>query len=66
MPLLYLSERMIISMTLDEFLENMITTSVKEASSDAVLPAKLYRKEMDAKLRATLFMLYNIQSEQIW
>ncbi len=53
-------------MTLDEFLDSVLTTSVKEAQSGEVLPAKLYRKELDAKLRAVLFSLYAIQSEEIW
>lgn len=53
-------------MTLDEFLASVLTTSTKEAQSGGVLPRNLYRKERDAKLRAVLFLLYAIRSEEIW
>lgn len=52
-------------MTLDEFLGSIITAGVQEAQSCEKLPAKLYRKEMDAKLRATLFLLYAICTDEI-
>lgn len=56
-------------MTLDEFFASVLTTGINEAQSGEVLPAKLYRKEMDAKLRAALLPLYTIcssNSEKIW
>ncbi len=69
MPLLYLSDRTVIIVTLDEFFASVLTTSVKEAQSASELPSNLYRKEMDAKLRAVLLPLYAIcssNSEKIW
>ena len=54
MPLLYLSGSTVSIVSLDEFLGNMVTTSVKEAQSDSVSPAKLHRKEMDVKLRVCI------------
>ena len=56
-------------MTLYEFFGSVLTTSVKEAQSGSELPSDLYRKEMDAKLRAVLLPLYAIcssNSEKIW
>ena len=53
-------------MGLDEFLASVLTTSTKEARGMEVLPRNLYRKERDAKLRAVLFLLYAIRSEEVW
>ncbi len=53
-------------MTLEELLGSVITTSIKEARGGEVLPAKLQKKERDAKLRAVLFLLYAIRSEEVW
>ncbi len=53
-------------MTLEEFLRSVITTSTKEARNGEVLPAKLQKKERDAKLRAVLLLLYAIRFEEVW